>query len=170
MVPMVVTDKEKVNFGRHVVGFVNISPRKGSIDKRHWRAFIKHRVSQNDFAIQTEHERAVSEPNVEVTFGWQQVQVGFNNTDFARLRNPVLRLRSEEEPSHNAKHAALVRGQNGFFFVAKPFVHEMLRLEDTLETLALGHSTELLDYRRFGHFIYCFREVRDYFFTNPTVR
>ena len=67
MVPMVVRDEEKVDFLGHVLGFVKVSPRKGPIDERNGRAFVKHWVGKDGLPIQSKQKGAMPEPLVEIT-------------------------------------------------------------------------------------------------------
>ena len=62
VVPVVVRDEEKVDFLGHVLGFVEVRPRKSPIDERNGRSFVEHRVGEDDLSIQAEQKRAMPEP------------------------------------------------------------------------------------------------------------
>ena len=62
VVPVVVRDEEKIDFLGHVLGFVEVRPRKGPIDERNGRAFVKHWVGEDGLSVQAEQKRAMPEP------------------------------------------------------------------------------------------------------------
>ena len=62
VVPMVVRDEEKVDFLGHVLGLVEVRPRKGPIDKRDGRALVEHGVGEDGLPVQTKQKGTVPEP------------------------------------------------------------------------------------------------------------
>ena len=66
MIPMVVRDEEKVDLLGHVLRFVEVCPRKGTIDERNGRAFVEHRVGEDGLPVQTKQKGAMPEPQVKV--------------------------------------------------------------------------------------------------------
>ena len=62
VVPVVVRDEEKVDFLGHVLGLVEVSPRKGTIDEGNGRAFVEHGVGKDGLPIQTKQKGTVPEP------------------------------------------------------------------------------------------------------------
>ncbi len=97
VIPMVVRDEEKVDFLGHVLGFVVVRPRKGTIDDRNGRAFIKDGVGKDGLPIQTKQKGTMPKPEVEVARFRQIVQVSLDNGDLTQFWNPILRLFPKEE-------------------------------------------------------------------------
>ncbi len=62
VVPMVMRDEEKVDSLGHVLGLVEVRPRKGPIDERDGRAFVEHGVDEDGLPVQTKQKGTVPEP------------------------------------------------------------------------------------------------------------
>lgn len=62
VIPMVVRDEEKVDSLGHVLGLVEVRPRKGPIDERDGRAFVEYGVGEDGLPIQTKQKGTVPEP------------------------------------------------------------------------------------------------------------
>lgn len=125
VVPVVVRDEEKVDFLGHVLRFVEVSPKKGPIDERNGRAFIKDGVSKDGLSVQAEQKGTVPKPKVKVARFRQMAQVGLDNRDPAQLWDSILRFFPKEELPKILQHAALTREQCGRFLVLELVIHKM---------------------------------------------
>ena len=97
VVPMVVRDEEKVDFLGHVIGLVEVRPRKGAIDEGNGRAFVKHWVGKDGLPVQAKQKGTMPEPEIEVFRFRQMVQVGLDNRDLIQFWDSILRLFPKEE-------------------------------------------------------------------------
>ena len=92
-----VRDEEKVDFLGHVLGFVEVRPRKSPIDEGNGRAFVEHGVGKDGLPVQAKQKGTMPEPEIEVFRFRQMVQVGLDNRDLIQFWDSILRHFPKEE-------------------------------------------------------------------------
>ena len=125
VIPVVVRNEEKVDLLRHILGFVKVGPRKGTIDEGNGRAFVKYGVGKDGLSAQTKQKRAMPEPKVKVARFRQKTQVGLDDRNLTQLWDSILRLFPKEELPKILQQAALTREQCGRFLILELIVHKM---------------------------------------------
>ena len=151
VIPVVVRNEEKVDLLRHILGFVKVGPRKGTIDEGNGRAFVEHRVSEDGLPVQAKQKRAMPEPKVKVARFRQKVQIGLDNRNLTQLWDSILRLFSKEELPKILQHAAFTCKQRCRFLILELVIHKMRRLSDAFEAFATSGPSKLFNEVRWLH-------------------